>query len=175
MYCGMEGLSETIQASGLFLTTHPHLQGRLKCRTGVWVGERKIGAVGVKLSHGISSHGTALNVSLDLDWYRHIVACGNADRASTSMAEVLGAAPPMHAVAKQYADAFSTRFGYTAVEVVHSVQSMITELGISQVELEGAGVLDGTSTSDGTAQDHRPALQLPEKPGQRDAATRCIV
>jgi hypothetical protein len=45
-------------------------RGRVPGKTGVWVGEHKIGAVGVRISHGISSHGIALNVTTDLSHYR---------------------------------------------------------------------------------------------------------
>ena len=42
------------------------MQGRVPGRTGVWVGERKLGAVGVRISHGVATHGVALNVATDL-------------------------------------------------------------------------------------------------------------
>jgi lipoyl(octanoyl) transferase len=51
----------------------------------VWVGRKKIGAVGVRFSHGVSSHGLALNVCPDLSWYNLIVPCGDADARVTSM------------------------------------------------------------------------------------------
>lgn len=44
--------------------------------TGAWVGRRKIAAIGVKLSHGVTQHGVALNVSTDLGWFDAIVPCG---------------------------------------------------------------------------------------------------
>ena len=53
---------------------------------GVWVGGRKICAVGVRLSRGRSMHGFALNVDPDLAMFDHIVPCGLADRAVTSLA-----------------------------------------------------------------------------------------
>ena len=47
---------------------------------GVWIGsgehQRKIAAIGVRVSHGVSCHGFALNISTDLTYFRHIVACG---------------------------------------------------------------------------------------------------
>lgn len=54
-------------------------------KTGVWVAERKLGAVGVRITHGISSHGIALNVTTDLSAYQHIVPCGTPDKEVTSL------------------------------------------------------------------------------------------
>jgi hypothetical protein len=65
-------------------------------KTGVWVGERKIGAVGVRITHGISSHGIALNVATDLEAYKHIVPCGTPDKAMTSVLQELQGPGQMH-------------------------------------------------------------------------------
>ena len=67
--------------------------GRLRGSPGVWVDPdsarpRKIAAVGVKLSRGRTMHGFALNVDRAvLDWFNHIVPCGIADKAVTSLAQ----------------------------------------------------------------------------------------
>src|SRR3954447_6925237 len=53
---------------------------------GVWVGERKIASVGVHISHGVSSHGFAVNVTNDLDPFTWVVACGLPEVQMTSMA-----------------------------------------------------------------------------------------
>ena len=58
---------------------------RLEGYPGVWVGERKICAIGVRLSRGRSMHGFALNVDPDLSMFDHIVPCGIADKAVTSI------------------------------------------------------------------------------------------
>ena len=53
--------------------------------TGVWVGDAKIAAIGVKISRGVTTHGFALNVDPDLSYFDHIVPCGMPDVAVTSM------------------------------------------------------------------------------------------
>src|SRR4051812_38594946 len=53
---------------------------------GVWVGERKIASVGVHISHGVSSHGFAVNVTNDLDPFTWVVACGLPEVTMTSLA-----------------------------------------------------------------------------------------
>ena len=53
--------------------------------TGVWVGRNKIGAIGVKITRGITMHGFALNVCTDLSMFAGIVPCGLNDRWVTSV------------------------------------------------------------------------------------------
>ncbi|MCB0458384.1 MAG: lipoyl(octanoyl) transferase LipB, partial [Flavobacteriaceae bacterium] len=55
------------------------------CATGVWVGDAKICAMGVRVRRWISMHGLALNVTTDLDHFRHIVPCGLHGRTVTSL------------------------------------------------------------------------------------------
>jgi len=71
---------------------------RVPGRTGVWVGDAKIAAIGIKVSRWVSLHGWALNVTTDLTPFRRdFVPCGIRDRGVTSLAERLGAACPTRA------------------------------------------------------------------------------
>lgn len=88
--------------------------GREDGLTGVWLPEGKVAAIGVRVSSGwITSHGFALNVDPDLSRFGVIVPCGIADRAVTSMAQAMGAAPdPTRveaAVVKAFAEVFDRR------------------------------------------------------------------
>lgn len=55
--------------------------------TGVWVGDAKIAAIGVRVSRGVTMHGFALNVNPDLSFFYHIVPCGMPNARVTSIAE----------------------------------------------------------------------------------------
>ncbi len=73
--------------------------GRIAGLTGVWLdweagapNPRKICALGVKCSRWVTLHGFALNVNPDLTYFGHIVPCGIADKAVTSLAQELGSA-----------------------------------------------------------------------------------
>ncbi len=74
---------------------------------GVWVGEEKICAVGVKIGEWVTMHGLALNVDTDMSFFGHIVPCGIVGKGVTSMARLLGRAPAMQEVM----DCFELRFG----------------------------------------------------------------
>ncbi len=57
--------------------------------TGVWVGGKKIAAIGVKVSRWVTMHGLAINVTTDLSYFDWIIPCGIKDRAVTSLERVL--------------------------------------------------------------------------------------
>ena len=68
------------------------LEGRHRPEyTGVWVGDEKIAAIGVKFSSGwVASHGFALNVNTDLSWFDRITPCGIREFGVTSLSKELG-------------------------------------------------------------------------------------
>ena len=69
---------------------------RVEGRSGVWVGadhrgpDRKIGAIGIRVSQGVTMHGFALNCDCDLGWAQTIVPCGISDAGVTSLSAELG-------------------------------------------------------------------------------------
>ncbi len=88
--------------------------GREQGMTGVWVAGRKIAAIGVHISRWVTSHGFALNVTTDLQYFQYIVPCG-LSKPVTSMAEC-GATPDRAELIGAVARHFGTVFENEIVE-----------------------------------------------------------
>jgi len=94
---------------------HGHQAGRIKGLTGAWVGSEKIGAIGVRISRWITSHGFAYNVSTDLVFFRLIVPCGITDRGVTSIERLTGRPPSIAEVEESFVRHFCEVFDAAAV------------------------------------------------------------
>jgi len=84
--------------------------GRVVGATGCWVGAEKIGAIGVRISRWVTSHGFALNVSTDLSYFSLMNPCGIAGCAMTSMEMELAAPVSMAAVRERIVAHFGSVF-----------------------------------------------------------------
>lgn len=90
--------------------------------TGVWVGRNKIGAIGVKITRGITMHGFAFNVTTDLAMFRGIVPCGIQDRWVTSVAAETGVDHDVKDVAsiaaKHLAEVFERKLAWASPQTL---------------------------------------------------------
>jgi len=123
--------------------------GRIAGLTGVWCGgpaddglldksgggeeSRKIGAIGIHVSRGITSHGFAFNVTTDLDFFRLINPCGITDRPVTSLAREIptpASVPKLEAIAHEAAHQFGAVFGQQA-SAVESLQNLRAQVQVA--------------------------------------------
>jgi lipoate-protein ligase B len=105
------GYCRDLEEVGLEILRDYGLEGRrVKGLTGVWVGKEKVMAIGVAIRRWIAYHGLALNVNVDLEWFRLIHPCGIKDGWVTSLRQLLGRQIPWPEVKDKMVHRFSTVF-----------------------------------------------------------------
>jgi lipoyl(octanoyl) transferase len=109
--------------------------GRIAGMHGVWVGEgdsaAKIAALGVHLSRWVTSHGFALNVSTDLEYFRYIVPCG-LSKPVTSM-RALGVDAPRERVIGRLRAHFERIFGYEEASGIENFENSSVPLAAPEL------------------------------------------
>jgi len=86
---------------------------RIDGLTGVWIGEQKICALGIRCSRWVTMHGFALNVNTNLEYFNSIVPCGINDKEVTSLSNLLGKEIDIEEVKKRIVFHFENVFGVT--------------------------------------------------------------
>ncbi len=108
--------------------------------TGVWVGQNKIAAIGVKVAHWVTMHGFALNVNTDLSYFDRIIPCGIFHKGVTSMQALLDKEIPLDEVSRVLAKKFGEIFGAEMAEMeahtVNELKSMETVKSSAMTPLE---------------------------------------
>jgi lipoyl(octanoyl) transferase len=99
---------------------------RLEGLTGAWVadpvrGLEKIAAIGVRIARWITSHGFALNVATELDFFRLIIPCGISDRGVTSLERLLGRPVELASVQESIVHHFASVFSREVVSEAEGV------------------------------------------------------
>jgi lipoyl(octanoyl) transferase len=106
-----EALVDVAAAFGL------EARGERGDRTGVWVGDAKLGAIGMRVSRGVTTHGFALNCATDLSYFNAIVPCGMPQVAACSLSGLLGREVPVAEVLGVAERALAGRLERTPVAV----------------------------------------------------------
>jgi lipoyl(octanoyl) transferase len=116
-HMGIRKYIDTLEEVVIQTLAEYHLQtDRVKGATGVWTKQsnlyptRKICAIGVKVSRGVTLHGFALNVATDLKYFSYINPCGFTDKTVTSMETELGFKPDLMKVKETLLIKFSEQF-----------------------------------------------------------------
>lgn len=98
-------------AAGIWLKAKP-----VAGMPAAWAQDRKIAAIGARVSRMVTMHGLAINVNTDLTWFTKITACGLDGKGTTSIEKELGAKADMTTVKRVFAEAFSRVF---SIDYIH--------------------------------------------------------
>ena len=96
-----------------FLSSYGIKGVRISGHSGVWVGKKKIGSIGIGLSRWVSYHGLSVNINADLSYFSMIRSCGIKGVEVTSLARLLGKTADMGSVKEKLAAAFDEIFKFS--------------------------------------------------------------
>ncbi len=108
--------------------------GREPKYTGVWIEDRKIAAIGIKVSRWITMHGFAFNVNTDLSLFSGIIPCGISDKDVTSLKRELGKEIDISEVKTLLVKNFKEVFGYDSVAILSKEELLHLNFSNSTIE-----------------------------------------
>ena len=130
----VESLEETLLA---LLADLDVVARRRQGKPGLYVGEDKIASVGLRCRRWVASHGTSLNVTVDLSLFDQIVSCGEPALRQTSLEAVSGRTCTMAEIKARYTDAAQKVFGWDLLPMRTAVHNDVERvLGIQQAAKE---------------------------------------
>ena len=91
---------------------------RIEGLTGVWIEDRKIAAIGIKVSRWITMHGFAFNINTNLNLFNGIIPCGITDKKVTSLQKELGKQIDIKEVKQKLIEKFKKAFDYDEYKVI---------------------------------------------------------
>lgn len=101
--------------------------GRVPKFTGVWLDDRKIAAIGIKVTRWVTMHGFAFNINTDLSFFNGIIPCGIADKQVTSLKQELGREVDMNEAKERVLKNFVDVFGYKNI-IFEKRENLLTEI-----------------------------------------------
>ncbi len=108
-HLGIKRYVDTLEETVIRLITRYGIVGeRVEGATGVWVGNNKICAIGIRCSHFITMHGIGLNVNTDLNYFHAINPCGFTTKGVTSIAREIGHEVDMQEVKAEFTEIFKS-------------------------------------------------------------------
>ena len=111
---------------------------RSERNAGVWTGDAKIAAIGVRISRGVTTHGFALNVNTDLSYFEHIIPCGLTDAKVTSLREQTGEEFDLEDVEDEIVGAFAHAFDFDMHEIDAGGSAELSTGGQQQRDIEAS-------------------------------------
>lgn len=96
------------------------VSGRNEKHTGVWIEDKKIAAIGIKVSRWVTMHGFAFNVNTDLSYFNGIIPCGINDKEVTSLKKELGIEVSVEEAKEKLLKNFIEVFNFTEVKSAKS-------------------------------------------------------
>ena len=121
---GVRNLINSIEAGIIATLQHYRIEGQVRPKApGVYVKERKVASLGIRVSRGCTYHGLSLNVDMDTSPFESIDVCGYKDLEVTTMHET-GANCDLNEIATRCAEELAHELGYLQITYVSGVNSV---------------------------------------------------